>query len=251
MADVGITRHRWLHRDPLTGQGYRNRGVGGGRVDEARALAFSSHVGNNGNVAGFVGGSKTDTMKRGDTRLKLRSVRIRGPFVLVSDQPWSRDEREIPRSLGPIPCASGVSSDRFEDVDKTRMIDARERIRHRKGTRVDSGSYRCVPMLGYVSFSSLNVSWLLRKFWPSPSDRTSFTGSRWANVQRVLGSFVKRALAFRYFWNILETFPYVPLERRGRGYFRWRKLDVCGNFSNFSRTGKCFFAGENVSRVYC
>lgn len=56
-------------------------------MDEARALAFSSHVGNNGNVAGFVGGSKTDTMKRGDTRLKLRSVRIRGPFVLVSDQP--------------------------------------------------------------------------------------------------------------------------------------------------------------------
>lgn len=71
-----------------------------------RVLAFSSHVGNNGDaaVAPVSSTRETDTIKRGDTRLDLRSVRIRGPFVLVSDQPWSRDEREIPRSLGPIPC---------------------------------------------------------------------------------------------------------------------------------------------------
>lgn len=63
-----------------------------------------------------------------------------------------------------------MSSDRFEDVDKTRMIDARERIRHRKGGPGLTAQWFepvCVP--GYVSFSSLNVSWLLRKFCPSPS----------------------------------------------------------------------------------
>lgn len=125
-----------------------------------------------------------------------------------------------------------------------------------KGPRFDdSGSNQCVPMLGYVSFSSLNVSWLLRKFCPSPSDRTSFTGGQTSNVSSdrllnehslsgIFGIFLKRS--HTHHWDGGEE----------GWYFRWRKLEeiVCGNFPIFDRatprrTGKCFFKG-NIYREY-